>query len=124
MGYGKAVASYGPDGRPVAAFGTSVASIWWRTEAVYVRDGQQSVHVTLDEIGGALIYELETLADMRLEGNQLSVPVVEQPRSVASLCRTRDPAVARATTLSIVSFNRSISTAWPESEGDAGSQAL
>ena len=44
----------------VKAFGTSVSSIWWRTEAVYVRDGQQSVHVTLDETGGALIYEPET----------------------------------------------------------------
>jgi hypothetical protein len=74
MGYGKSVASYAPDGRTVMALElkdifpaadietsrTSVSSIWWRTETIYVRDGQQSVYVGLDNKGSELILEPET----------------------------------------------------------------
>jgi hypothetical protein len=74
MGYGKAVASYSPEGRlvlaaelkdifpaaDVGAFRTSVSSIWWRTETVYVRDGQQSVYIALDDKGSTVILEPET----------------------------------------------------------------
>ena len=74
MGYGKAVASYAPDGRHVlaaelrdlfpaaqiASFRTSVSSIWWRTETVYIRDGQQSVYVAMDDTGTSLLLEPET----------------------------------------------------------------
>lgn len=74
MGFGKAIASYSPDGRvvfagelkdvfspdEVAAFRTSVSSIWWRTETVYVRDGQQSIYVALNDKGSELSLEPET----------------------------------------------------------------
>ena len=74
MGYGKAIASYSPEGEivfarelkdlfsadEVAGFRHSVSSIWWRTETVYVRDGQQSVYVALDDKGSELIAEPET----------------------------------------------------------------
>ena len=74
MGYGKAVASYAPDGKPVLAselkdlffeqevnaFRRSVSSIWWRTETVYVRDGQQTIYIALDGKGKELIVEPET----------------------------------------------------------------
>jgi hypothetical protein len=74
MGYGKVLASYGPDGRTVFAseladvfsrdeigkFRTSVSSIWWRTETVYVREGQQTIYVALDDKGRDLIVEVET----------------------------------------------------------------
>jgi hypothetical protein len=74
MGYGKALASYAPDGRmviaselkdlfspeEVSAFRRSVSSIWWRSETVYVREGQQSIYVSLDGKGSELILEPET----------------------------------------------------------------
>ena len=74
IGFGKAIASYAPDGRTVAAheltdvfsteevarFRRSVSSIWWRTETIYVRDGQQSIYVALDDKGSELILEAET----------------------------------------------------------------
>lgn len=74
MGYGKVLASYAPDGRTVFAseladvfsteeisrFRTSVSSIWWRTETVYVRDGQQTIYIALDDKGTELIVEVET----------------------------------------------------------------
>jgi hypothetical protein len=74
MGFGKAIASYSPDGDVIAgyhltdlfsndeisAFEHSVSSIWWRTETVYVRDGQQSVYVALKDQGSELIVEPET----------------------------------------------------------------
>jgi hypothetical protein len=74
MGYGKAVASYSPDGRlvfaaelkdlfsteEIARFRSSVSSIWWRTETVYVREGQQSIYVALNVKGSELILEPET----------------------------------------------------------------
>lgn len=73
MGYGKAIVSYAPDGRlvraaelreifsaaEIAGFRTSVSSIWWRTETVYVRDGQQSIHVAMDDKGSELVFEPE-----------------------------------------------------------------
>lgn len=74
MGFGTAVASYAPDGRAVIAselkdvfsapeieaFRRSVSSIWWRTETIYVRDGQQSIYVALNDKGSELILETET----------------------------------------------------------------
>jgi hypothetical protein len=74
MGFGKAVASYSPDGRLVFAselkdlfspeeidgFRRTVSSIWWRTETVYIRDGQQSIFVALNDQGSSLIVEPET----------------------------------------------------------------
>ncbi|HSC30054.1 MAG TPA: hypothetical protein VLD67_22425 [Vicinamibacterales bacterium] len=74
MGYGTVVGSYAPDGRQVAAhrletlftpeeiaaFRTSVSSIWWRTDTVYVREGQRSVYVAVGEKGAELIVEPET----------------------------------------------------------------
>jgi hypothetical protein len=44
----------------VETFRRSVSSIWWRTETVYVRDGQQSVYISLDGKGSELIVEPET----------------------------------------------------------------
>jgi hypothetical protein len=74
MGHGKALASYAPDGRTILAaeladvfskdeiqyFRRSVSSIWWRTDTVYVREGQQSAYVALDDKGTELIVEVET----------------------------------------------------------------
>ena len=74
MGYGRAIAGYAPTGQPVfalqladlftadeiAAFKTSVSSIWWRTDTLYVRDGQQSIYVAMDDKGTALMLEAET----------------------------------------------------------------
>lgn len=74
LGYGKVVAGYSPDGRSIFAyalsdlfsreeidgFSHSVSSISWRTETVYVRDGQRSVYVGMDGKGTELIVEPET----------------------------------------------------------------
>ncbi len=74
MGYGKAVVSYSPQGDVIAAyelkdlfsedevreFSHSVSSIWWRKETVYVREGQQSVYVSMDDNGRELIFDPET----------------------------------------------------------------
>jgi hypothetical protein len=74
MGFGKAIASYSPGGDVIASyqltdvfsnaeisgFQHSVSSIWWRTETVYVRDGQQSVYVALNDRASELIVEPET----------------------------------------------------------------
>jgi hypothetical protein len=74
MGFGKVIASYSPDGRlafagelkelfssdEIGKFPASVSSILWRTETVYVRDGQQSVYVALNDKGSELILEPET----------------------------------------------------------------
>jgi hypothetical protein len=73
-GYGKAVAVYSPGGDVVAAlelkdlflpdeiarFQHSASSIAWRRDTVYVREGQQSVYVALDEKGRELIFEVAT----------------------------------------------------------------
>jgi hypothetical protein len=74
MGYGKAVVSYSPQGKPVVSmelkdlfspeefrnFSHTVSSIWWRAGNVYWNEGQQSVYVTVDDRGTALILEPET----------------------------------------------------------------
>ena len=74
MGYGPVVVSYRPDGQrqsayelkdlftadEIADFQTSVSSIWWRTETVYVREGQQSIYIALQVPGEELILEPET----------------------------------------------------------------
>jgi hypothetical protein len=74
MGYGKVVVSYSPDRRQVAAyplaalfapaeieaFRTSTSSIWWRTETVYVRAGQRSIFVAVDDKGAQLVYAPES----------------------------------------------------------------
>ena len=74
MGYGRAIAGYAPTGRPVfalqladlftadeiAAFKTSVSSIWWRTDTLYVREGQQSIYVAMDDKGAEVILDAET----------------------------------------------------------------
>jgi len=74
MGYGKVVASYSPQGRLVSSyelkalfsaeeiqqFQHSVSSIWWRKDTAYVRSGQHSVYVVVDENGRELIFEPET----------------------------------------------------------------
>jgi len=74
MGFGKAIASYAPDGRllfaaklkdvfstrEIEAFRRTVSSIWWRTETFYVREGQQSVYIALNDKGRELILEPET----------------------------------------------------------------
>ena len=38
----------------------SVSSIWWRSETVYVRDGQQSVYISLDAKGSEMIVDPES----------------------------------------------------------------
>jgi len=75
MGYGKIAAFYSPNGdlvrafdlkdlfsaAEIEAFDHSMSSIWWRkTQAVYVREGQQSLYIAMDEKGTELILETET----------------------------------------------------------------
>lgn len=93
MGYGRALAGYAPTGRQVfawqlsdlftadeiAAFKTSVSSIWWRTDTVYVREGQQTIYVHMDDKGTALILEPETGRWQQCES-----------RSGTHLCRDRN----------------------------------
>jgi hypothetical protein len=80
-GYGRIVVSYSPAGKTAAsyaltdlfsseeigAFVHSVSSIQWRAEALYVREGQQSVYVALDGNGRELILEPETGAWQQCE---------------------------------------------------------
>ncbi len=93
MGYGKAIAGYAPDGKPlfalqlsdlfskteIEAFKTSVSSIWWRTDTVYIRDGQQSLYIAMDDQGGEVIIEPETGRWQQCE-----------PRSGTHQCRDRN----------------------------------
>lgn len=74
LGYGKVVASYAPDGRPVAAhqlrdlfsadeiaaFSHSASSIMWRTDTTYVRSGQRTIYASIDGKGTDFIIEAET----------------------------------------------------------------
>lgn len=74
MGYGRALAGYAPTGTPVfawqlsdlftaeeiGAFKTSVSSIWWRTETVYVRQDQQTIYVAMDDKSTEVIIDAET----------------------------------------------------------------
>jgi len=41
----------------IERFRRSVSSIWWRTETLYVRDGQQTVSIAMDGKGTELIVE-------------------------------------------------------------------
>ena len=80
-GYGQVVVAYAPDGRRVASytlkdlftadeiarFSHSTSSIQWRTETLYVRAGQQSVYLALDDKGRELIVEPETGAWQQCE---------------------------------------------------------
>lgn len=74
MGYGKIAAFYSPDGvlirsyalselftaEEIGRFSESVSSIWWRKETTYVREGQQSLYVMVDDTGSELIFETDT----------------------------------------------------------------
>jgi hypothetical protein len=74
MGYGKVVAFYAPEGElirayeisdlfskgEIDAFAHSVSSIWWRKEMAYIRQDERSLYVSLDDKGGAAIFETET----------------------------------------------------------------
>jgi hypothetical protein len=75
LGYGKIAAFYSPKGDLIKAFELkelfsaeeigkfdhSVSSIWWRgSKTGYVRPGQQSLDVTLDDKGTGLIFETES----------------------------------------------------------------
>jgi hypothetical protein len=73
MGYGKVVAFYTPDGKPIRAyalsdlfskseiegFDHSVSSIRWRkSSGSYVRPGGDTFNVTINDTGGAFVFEL------------------------------------------------------------------
>jgi|SRR5579864_1630767 len=73
MGYGKVVAFYSPEGKPIRtyalsdlftkseidAFDHSVSSIWWRKSAgSYIRQGEESFNVTVNDQGASLIFEV------------------------------------------------------------------
>lgn len=73
MGYGKVVAFYSPEGKPIRdyalsdlftkgeieAFDHSVSSIKWRTPAgSYIRPGGDTFNVTINDMGSAFIFEL------------------------------------------------------------------
>ncbi len=72
MGYGKIVAFYSPEGKPIRAyelsdlftkteidgFQHSVSSIWWRKSANYVREGEDSFNVTVNDTGAGFIFEV------------------------------------------------------------------
>jgi len=72
MGYGKVVAFYTPEGKPIRAyeladlftsseieaFDHSVSSIRWRKFNAYVRPGGDTLNVTINDTGGAFIFEL------------------------------------------------------------------
>lgn len=73
MGYGKVVALYTPEGKPVRSyelsdlfskseiegFSHSVSSIAWRKSfGVYIRPGGDSFNITTDDTGGSFIFEL------------------------------------------------------------------
>lgn len=74
MGHGTVIAAYDPEGKPVAAvrladlfdereiqgFRTSTSSTWWRSETIFVREGQQSVYVRIDDKGAELVLGVET----------------------------------------------------------------
>jgi len=72
MGYGKVVAFYSPEGKPVRAYALSdlftqaeidgfqhsVSSIWWRKSAgSYVRPGGDTFNVTVNDSGAGFIFE-------------------------------------------------------------------
>jgi hypothetical protein len=73
MGYGKVVAFYSPEGKPIQAYGLSdffiqseidalqhsISSIWWRMSAgSYVRKGEDTFYVTANDNGAGFVFEL------------------------------------------------------------------
>ena len=74
LGYGRVLAGYAPTGKPlfawqlsdlftaeeIAAFKTSVSSIWWRNDTVYVREDKQSIYISMDGNGTEVILDAET----------------------------------------------------------------
>lgn len=73
MGYGKMVAFYSPEGKPIRSyelsdlftkseidgFDHSVSSIWWRKSGgLYVRQGEGSFNVTVNDMGAGFIFEV------------------------------------------------------------------
>ena len=73
MGYGKVVAFYSPEGKPIRAhalsdlftqneiegFQHSVSSIWWRKSAgSYVRQGEGTFYATVNDTGAGFVFEL------------------------------------------------------------------
>src|SRR5689334_20488075 len=73
MGYGKVVAFYSPEGKPIRAhalsdlftqseiegFQHSVSSIWWRKSAgCYIRPGEDTFYVTVNDAGAGFVFEL------------------------------------------------------------------
>ena len=81
LGYGRVLVSYAPTGRRVAsyalkdlfstaeiaAFSHSTSSIHWRTDTLYVRAGQRSIYVALNDKGTEIILEPETGAWQQCE---------------------------------------------------------
>jgi hypothetical protein len=73
MGYGKVVAVYSPEGKPIRAYelidlfnkdeiekcGYSISSIQWRKfSGAYIRPGGETFNVTINDSGSSLIFEL------------------------------------------------------------------
>ena len=73
MGYGKVVAFYSPEGKPIGAHGLSdlftqseiegfrhsMSSIWWRkSTGYYVRQGEGTFYVTVNDTGAGFVFEL------------------------------------------------------------------
>jgi len=73
LGYGKVVAFYTPEGKPIRAyelsalftkseiegFGHSISSIQWRKfTGAYLRPGGDTFNVTINDTGGSFIFEL------------------------------------------------------------------
>lgn len=73
MGYGKVVAFYSPDGKPIRtyelsdlfdrseidSFTQSVSSIWWRKSVgAYIRQGDDSFYVTVNDTGAGFVFDL------------------------------------------------------------------
>jgi hypothetical protein len=73
MGYGKVVAFYSPEGKPIRAYALSdlftqseidgfrhsISSIWWRKSAgAYVRQGDETFYITSDDTGAGFIFEV------------------------------------------------------------------
>jgi hypothetical protein len=73
MGYGKVVAFYSPEGKPIRAYGLSdlftqgeidgfrhsISSIWWRKSAgCYIRQGEDTFYVTVNDTGAGFVFEV------------------------------------------------------------------
>ena len=86
MGYGKVVAFYTPEDKPIRAydlsglfskseieaFDHSVSSIRWRKfSGSYIRPGGDTLNVTINDTGGAFIFELSVLISIARPGAEL-----------------------------------------------------